>query len=147
MTEQVITVGPDTEIAEATKVLLEKHINGLPVVDREGILVGIICRSDLIEQQKQLPVPSFFSLLDGFIPLQSWKHLEREVQKMAAVLVKHAMSADPVSVSPETTVEEVAALMVDHNYHTIPVVEERRLVGVVGKEDVLRTLLPAASPG
>ena len=51
------------------------------------------------------------------------------------------MTPDPVSVSPDTSIETLAALMVDSNFHTLPVVEEGKLVGVVGKEDVLRTLV------
>ena len=76
MTKDPITVSPDTEITRAAKLLLDKGVNGLPVVDREGKLLGIICQSDLIAQQKGLPIPSIFTLLDGFIPLASTKHFE-----------------------------------------------------------------------
>ncbi|MBW1801868.1 MAG: CBS domain-containing protein, partial [Deltaproteobacteria bacterium] len=69
MTKDPVTVSPDTEITHAAKLLLDKGVNGLPVVDREGKLVGIICQSDLIAQQKGLPIPSIFTLLDSFIPL------------------------------------------------------------------------------
>jgi len=141
MTREVISVSPETEIVQAAKLLLEKGVNGLPVIDRDGGLVGIICQSDLIAQQKNLPLPSLFRFLDGFIPLTSMKHLEKEVQKIAAATVAQAMSPDPVSVRPGTSVAEVAALMVDRGFHTLPVVEEGRLVGIVGKEDVLRTLM------
>ena len=142
MTEDMITVLPETEIAHATKLLLEKGVNGLPVVDEMGSLVGILCQSDLIAQQKKLPIPSFFTILDGFIPLTSIKQLEREAQKIAATTVAHAMTAKPVTVRPETSVEEVAALMVGKNFHTLPVVDKGKLVGIVGKKDVLKTLMP-----
>ena len=52
------------------------------------------------------------------------------------------MTPEPVAVQPDTQIETVAALMVDSNFHTLPVVERSRLVGIIGKEDVLRTLLP-----
>ena len=142
MTKEVITVSPETEIVHATKLLLENRINGVPVIDGTGKLVGILCQSDLISQQKKLPVPSFFTFLDGLIPLTSMKQFEKEVQKIAATTVAQAMTPKPVSVSPDTGIEAVAALMVDNNFHTIPVVEEGRLVGIVGKEDILRTLMP-----
>jgi len=141
MTEDLITVLPKTEIAHATKLLLEKGINGIPVVDKTGSLVGILCQSDLIAQQKKLPIPSFFTILDGFIPLTSIKQLEREAQKIAATTVAHAMTPNPVTVRPQTSVEEVATLMVGKNFHTLPVVDEGRLVGIVGKKDVLKTLM------
>jgi len=142
MSKEVITVSPETEIVHATKLLLENRINGVPVIDGTGKLVGILCQSDLISQQKKLPVPSFFTFLDGLIPLTSMKQLEKEVQKIAATTVAQAMTPKPVSVSPDTGIEAVAALMVDNNFHTIPVVEEGKLVGIVGKEDILRTLMP-----
>ena len=152
MTTEVITVRPETEIVEATRLLLEKHINGLPVVDDKGKLVGILCQSDLIVQQKKLPLPSFFTFLDGFIPLTSMKQLEKEIQKAVATTVSQAMTRDPVTVRPDTGLNSVAALMVDKNFHTLPVVEGGKLVGIVGKEDVIRTLTnteatkPAAEP-
>lgn len=141
MSKEVITVSPQTKITEAAALLLENHVNGLPVVDDENNLVGIICQSDIITQQKKLPVPTVFTLLDGIIPLSSFSHLEKEVQKMSATTVDEAMTQDPVSVSPDTDLEDVAEIMVNKNYHTIPVVQEGKLVGVVGKEDVLKTLL------
>ncbi|MBW2339741.1 MAG: CBS domain-containing protein, partial [Deltaproteobacteria bacterium] len=95
---------------------------------------------DLIAQQKRLPIPSIFTLLDGFIPLASMKHFEKAVQKIAATTVADAMTPNPVTVQTDTGIEELASLMVDKNFHTLPVVDEGKLVGVVGKEDVLKTL-------
>jgi CBS domain-containing protein len=144
MTKEVITVSPEAEIVYATKLLLENRINGVPVTNETGKLVGILCQSDLIAQQKKLPVPSFFSFLDGLITLTSMKQFEKEVQKIAAITVAQAMTPNPVAVRPDTDIEAVAALMVDNNFHTIPVVDEGELVGIVGKEDILRTLIPGS---
>ena len=141
MTREVISVTPDTEILKAARLLLEKRINGLPVVDEAGQLVGLLCQSDLVAQQKRIPLPSLFTLLEGFVPLTSMKRIDKEVEKIAAVTVSQAMTPDPVTVGPQTDIEEVAALMADKKYHTLPVIEDGRLVGIVGKEDVLRTLL------
>jgi CBS domain-containing protein len=142
MTRELITVSPETEIVQATKLLLENRINGVPVLDKTGKLVGILCQSDLIAQQKKLPIPSFFTLLDGLIPLISKKQIEKQVQKISAITVAQAMTPNPVTVHPDMNIEEVAALMVDRNFHTIPVVDEGELVGIVGKEDMLRALIP-----
>ena len=141
MTTDVITVSPNTEIVKAAKIMMEKRINGLPVVD-SGKLVGILCQSDLIAQQKKFPIPSLFTFLDGYISLTSEKHLEKEVQKIAAATVDQAMTPHPVTVSPSTPIEEIASLMVDRNFHTLPVLVEGKLVGIVGKEDLLKLLLP-----
>ncbi len=141
MTKEVITVQPETGIVQAAKLLLEHNINGLPVVDKEGRLKGIICQSDLIAQQKKIPLPSFFIMLDSFIPLTSHKNIEKELQKMAAITVKDAMTPDPKTVAPETGLEDIATLMVKNNIHTLPVLDKGVIVGVIGKADVLRTLM------
>ena len=123
--------------------LLEHRINGLPVVDERRRLVGIVCQSDLIAQQKRIPLPSLFTLLDGYITLTSAKHFEKEVQKIAATRVAQAMTAKPVTVRSDTPLEDIAALMVEKNLHTLPVVDDGKLVGIIGKEDMLRTLMSA----
>lgn len=146
MTRDVITVDPGMEILEAAKILLGNHINGTPVVDSEGNLLGIICQSDLIAQQKKLPIPSLFTFLDGLIPLSSTKQMEKEVRKIAAITVEQAMTRNPVTIKPDTGIEAMAGLMVDNSFHTLPVVANGKLVGIVGKEDVLRTIISSGTP-
>ncbi|MGD8208494.1 MAG: CBS domain-containing protein [Desulfobacterales bacterium] len=141
MTREVKTVSPETEIAQAAKLLLTERINGVPVVNKSNEVVGILCQSDLIAQQKSIPIPSLFTLLDGYIPLTLLSRLDKEVEKIAATKVNHAMTPDPTTVNSDTDIDKVAALMVEKNYHTLPVVDNGKLVGIVGKEDVLKTLL------
>ncbi len=146
MTRDVITLSPDLEISEAAKILLDNHINGAPVVDSHGNLLGILCQSDLIAQQKKLPIPSLFTFLDGLFPLSSSHQLEKEVRKIAAATVSQAMTGNPVTVTPDTGIEAVAGLMVDNSFHTLPVVKDGKLTGIVGKEDVLRTIITHQAP-
>ena len=141
MTKDLITVSPEMEITHAAKLLLEKRISGVPVVDGEGKMVGILCQSDLITQQKRFPIPSVFTLLDGIISLTSMKHIEKEAQKISATTVAHAMTPNPLTVTLEMSIEEVATIMVDKKFHTLPVVDKEKLVGIVGKEDILKTLM------
>ncbi|WP_207262159.1 CBS domain-containing protein [Desulfovibrio sp. Huiquan2017] len=140
MTTECITLTPETDIATAAKVLLDKKINGAPVLD-DGKVVGVLCQSDLVAQQKKITLPSFFTLLDGVIPLSSHDELDREMTKIAALKVGDAMTAAPTFVQPETSIEDVATLMANQKLYTLPVIENGKLVGVVGKEDVLKTLL------
>jgi len=142
MTKKVITVFPDTEILQAAKLLLDNHVNGLPVVDKAGRLQGMICQSDLISQQKKIPLPSFFLLLGSVIPLSSQQNIDKEVQKMAALKVSEAMTSAPFTVGLEASLEDIATLMVKHQVHTLPVLDQDKLVGIIGKEDILRTLIP-----
>jgi CBS-domain-containing membrane protein len=101
MTRDMISVWPEMKIADAAKLLLEKSIDGVPVVGGIGNLVWILCQSDLVAQQKKCSLSTVFTLLGGFIPLTSTKHLEREVQKIAASTVADAMRTafQPVQVS------------------------------------------------
>lgn len=140
MTSNPVTLTPESDVSEAVRMMLENKINGLPVVDDEGRLVGVICQSDLIAQQKKIALPSFFTLLDGLFPISASEQLDKEVSKMTALTVDKAMSKNPVSITPDTPLDEIATLMVEKKLYTLPVVEKSRLLGVVGKEDVLRTL-------
>ena len=140
MTKDVISVSPDIEITQAAQILLEEGINGMPVI-KGTKLVGILCQSDLIAQQKKLPMPSLFTFLDSIIPLGSSKNFEKAIRKMAATTVADAMTPNPVTVQPETELQDIATLMLDKNFHTIPVTNDDELVGIIGKADILRTIL------
>lgn len=141
MTTQLIVLEPGMDFVAAAKTLLDNHFNGAPVLNEEGELVGILCQSDLVAQHKKLPVPTLLTLLDCFVRLTPSKQLEKQARKIAALTVGEAMTPDPVTVNPATTIDTIAALMVDSNLHTLPVVEDGQLVGIIGKEDVLKTLL------
>ncbi len=141
MEKNVISITSDTDLSKAVEILLKNHINGVPVVDTNGALQGILCQSDLIFQQKEIPVPPIFVLLDGIIPLSSSKKLNNELKKIAATTVAQAMVKNPVSVLPDTPISEIASLMVEKHFHTIPVVKENELVGIIGKEDILKILI------
>lgn len=141
MTENPVTVTPETELAEAAKLMVEHHFNGLPVIDGSGALVGVICQSDLITTQKQVRLPSVFSILGGYVPLADFSQMEAEMKKISAVTVGDAMTKDVVTVSPDTDLEDIATLMVDKKLHTLPVTDGGSVVGVIGKEDVLKTLI------
>lgn len=141
MTPDPVVISPDAPVAEAVKILLDKRFNGLPVVDGSGKVVGIICQSDLVAQQRKLEIPSVFTLLGGFVPLPGWKKAERDVEKMTALTVAEAMTPDPAVVDLDMPLEDVAEMMVQTKFYTLPVVEEGKLLGIVGKEDILRTLI------
>ncbi len=147
METNIICINPDTEITRAVEVLLNNHINGAPVVDDQDELVGILCQSDLIFQQKELPIPPIFTILDGIIPLSSSKKVEEDFQKMSATYVEDAMVTEVTTVTPDTSLSEIASLMVEKHFHTIPVIENKKLVGIIGKEDILKTLIPDTDKG
>ena len=140
MSTNIISFTPDTPIAEAVKCLLEKGINGAPVLDDDK-LVGMLCQSDLVATQKDISLPSVFTTLDVFIPLGTQHSFEEEIDKITAMTVGKAMTKSPVTVTPDTPLGQIAVIMTKNNYYTIPVVDAGEVAGIIGKADVLKTLV------
>ncbi len=141
MTRDVITVTPETSLRDLAQILSENNINGVPVVDDEGDVVGVVCESDLVEQNKPLHIPTVFVILDSIIPLENPWRLQKEFKRLVATTVGDIFSRPAVRVDPDTDVQEVARIMSERRIHTIPVLERGKLVGVVGKGDVIRGLI------
>jgi CBS-domain-containing membrane protein len=141
MTKDVISVKRETTVRELA-VLFDRHRFGtLPVVDDEGNLVGIVTASDLVEQGRNLHIPTVISIFDWVIPLQGERTLERELHKMTAQTAGEICSTDVVTVAPSDPVSTAADIMSDHKLHALPVVEGRRLVGIVSRIDIIRSLV------
>lgn len=140
MTRDVITVTPETTLRELAKILSEKNINGVPVVDKDGRVLGVVCESDLVDQNRPLHIPTVFVILDSVIPLENPWRLEKEFKRLAATTVEDIYSRPATVVSPDMDVTEVARLMGEKKFYTLPVVEEGKLVGIVGKADVIRSV-------
>lgn len=140
MTTDVITVTPQTTLRDLAAILADKKINGVPVVDDKGTVLGVVCESDLVAQNKPLHIPTVFVILDSFIPLENPWRLQKEFKRLTATVVDDIYSRPAVVVSPDTDLSEVAQLMSEKKYYTLPVVEGGKLVGVLGKADVIRSL-------
>ncbi len=140
METNIICVTPETEIAKAVRILLDNHINGVPVINDQEEIVGILCQSDLIFQQKEILLPPIFTVLDSFISLGSSQKMEDEFKKISAITVGQAMVKTPVTIDADTPVSEIASLMVEKHFHTIPVVSGKKVIGIIGKEDILKTM-------
>ncbi len=141
MTKNVLTIGPDTKVLEAAKIFLEKHYNGLPVVDANNKLVGILTQMDLVSQNQKIEMPSYFMLLDAAIPMQLPSKFEKDLEKMAANTVKDLMQTDVTTIEPDTPLELISTYMVETKRYSLPVIHEGVLVGIVGREDVLRAMI------
>ncbi|MCI5207893.1 MAG: CBS domain-containing protein [Candidatus Electrothrix sp. ATG2] len=140
MTENVIAVTKDTEVRELAKILTENKISGVPVLDESGKLAGVVTESDLIFQNKKVHIPTAVAILDAFFFLESPEKMEQEMKKMAGVTVGDIYAAEVVSVQKDTPLDELATLMAEKNIHTLPVLDQDELVGVIGKSDIIRTL-------
>ncbi|MEK6777468.1 MAG: CBS domain-containing protein [bacterium] len=141
MTRDVITVGPDMPVKDLAKLLLDHHISGVPVVDKEGNLAGIITDKDLIESNKNLHLPTVVTLFDAVIYLESEKHFKEDLRKMAASRVEDIMVRKVVTIGEDTSIRDIAAIMSDQGKDLLPVVREGKLIGIVGKADIVRSMI------
>ncbi|NLZ16137.1 MAG: CBS domain-containing protein [Desulfobulbaceae bacterium] len=141
MNTQVITVHEQQSVRELAELFLDKHISGAPVINDQGQLVGIVTQNDLIFTNKRLHLPRTIAILDAFFFLDKPEKMEKEMQKIAGARVGDICSKNPVTVSPVSTLEEVATIMSEQHVHTLPVVEAGHLVGVIGKTDIIRSMV------
>ncbi len=117
MNVNVLTISADSTVEEAIKRLLGNHISGMPVVDEEGQLVGIVSEFQLLETV--------------YSP---------EVKRL---LVNDVMTNDVLTVAPNTMLLDAAGMMVAHRIRRLPVVDNGRIVGIVARRDLLRYTLEA----
>ena len=140
MTREVITVRQDTPIKDLAEILWKNRISGVPVLDEEGTVVSVVTESDLIDQTKKVHIPTMISLLDSVIFLESSKKTEQEIRKMSGNSAGDISSSEFITVTEETGLDEIATIMSEKNIHTLPVMQDDKLVGIIGKSDIIRSL-------
>lgn len=140
MTRQVITVTPELSVQELATLLLTRKIGGAPVVDATGKLLGVVTESDLIDQGKNVHIPTVVSILDAFLVLESPNRMDQEFKKMVGRTVGDICAKELVTVTEETPVSDIATIMSERRMHTLPVVSAGELVGVIGKTDLIRSI-------
>ncbi len=143
MTVNPKTVQSDTPLSQAIKLLVDNKISGLPVVDSEGKLVGILTEGDLMWQESGLEAPPYIMILDSLIYLQNPARHEKEVHKVLGKTVGEVMSDKVIIIVANQTVKEAAILMHDKKVSRLPVVQEKggKLIGIVTQSDILRTMI------
>jgi CBS domain-containing protein len=140
MTREVVTIGPEASVEDLAKLLEERRISGVPVLDAQGGLVGVITQSDLVQRSRDLDLPPALNILDLHLFLETPSHFQKRLEKLLGNKVKDVMTKDPITVAPDTSVKEIAGLMSSKGVHTLPVLESGNLVGIVGKLDLIRGL-------
>jgi len=140
MTKDVVAVGPETQVSEIARLLSERHIGGVPVVDAEGKLRGVVSEADLVVRAARPHFPRYIPFLEGVIFLENPAHYEQAVQKMLAVTAADIMTEKVITASPTATLEELATLMTEHNINRVVITEGGRVVGIVTRGDIVRTL-------
>jgi CBS domain-containing protein len=142
MTADVVSFGPDDDVSEAMRTLVDRGIDGAPVVDADGAVVGVITTGDLIVKESRLHFPTIVAIFGASLELKP-KDFEENLEKALGSKVVDVMSKPAVTVEADATVEDAATLMHEKRYSRLPVVEGGRLVGIVSRVDVLRGVLAA----
>jgi CBS domain-containing protein len=144
MTRDVVSVGPEMPTRAVAKLLLEKDISAVPVVDADGAPIGMVTESDIIRREIDRRAPS----------RMWWLEILAEGEDLAPEFVGHLKSADRpvrevmsrpvVTVAVDTPAQAVAETLLGHRIKRVPVVRDGRIVGIVSRADLLRAF--ARSP-
>ena len=141
MTSPVVSIEPDSTIPQAVRIMLQRHISGLPVVDSQGRLAGIITEGDLLRRAEtgtEHKRPRWLEFLVG--PGK----LAEEYTRAHARKVSEVMTADPLTVGEETPLEDVVRLMEKRRIKRVPVVRGQEIVGIVSRANLLHALAGVA---
>jgi len=143
MTEKVITIKKDSSIEDLSEVLLKNKISGVPVVDSDGKIAGIVTEADIIVQDTDLHFPRYFKLLGGIIYLDSLNKFKDSLKKHLATKVEDIMVKKVRTISLDTTISDIAELMLRQKINRLPVVDEdSNILGIVTRADIVRSMIP-----
>ncbi len=138
MTKKVVTVGKDATLAELAKLLMKNKISGVPVVDGEKRLVGIVSEADIIVKKSSLPFPLSFS----FAFLDKYESYTKSTKDFLDIRVEEIMSADVKTARKDITVSKVVNIMINNNINRLPVLDsDNRLVGIITRADIMKSMI------
>ena len=139
MTAPAITINDEATVGDAAKLLLDRNLSCLPVVDGQGRLVGMLTHSDFGLHHKFMPLAgSLYTLMDSWA---SPDHLEAALQEAKSKTVREVMNQPVTTVEEDTSVAEMAQLMATRDIHRFPVMRGDELVGIVTRHDLLKLLV------
>ena len=148
MTRDAVLVKVDTPLVEAARIIAEYNFDGVPVVNEEGKLVGILTEYDLISKSSAVHLPTFQILLQNLRVLRGDKsQFQKEVEEIMSLTVKDVMNNDPLTLPETASYEEVVTAFAEHHrVNPIPVIDaDKKVVGVVSRFDVLKPLRAVGS--
>ena len=140
MTTAVLTVRPDTPVYQIARLMSEHDVSGVPVIDDNERVLGVITELDMIVRNTRFKMHNFIMILDSIIYLETPKHFEERLKQLLGVTAREIMSTPAVTITPEATIEELAELMVDRRMNPLPVVKDDRLIGIISRSDIIRLM-------
>ncbi|MBD1871729.1 CBS domain-containing protein [Cyanobacteria bacterium FACHB-471] len=139
MSHDPIVVKPETPLKEAIHLIAEKRVSGLPVIDEQGKLVGVISETDLMWQETGATPPPYIMVLDSVIYLENPARYEQELHKALGQTVGEVMTKEAITTKPDQPLREAAQLMHDRDVRRLPVVDPTgKVVGVLTRGDIVR---------
>lgn len=142
MSSPAITVTPETEIREVARIMREHQISGVPVVDADGRLAGVITELELIARNAPLHEPHYIGVLSAIIPvsLEQYREYKEQLRQVLATNAGDLMRQEVETITPEDSTERALGLMLDPEVTMLPVVENERVIGVVTRTDLVRLI-------
>jgi CBS domain-containing protein len=132
MTKHVVTAAPETPLKRVARMLTRYRISGVPIVDAEGGVLGVVTEADILcKEQGLAPEPG--GLL-GWL----FEKADAEGSRLLARTAGEAMTTPPVMISPDASISEAARIMVTRHINRLPVVDDGRLVGIISRADLVR---------
>lgn len=141
MTREVITVSEDDTVEKCANLLATYKLSGLPVVDVNGFVKGIVTEGDLIKHNSTVEVPAFIEILGGIFYLDNPNTFFDNVKKSMGHFAKNVMTKDITTISPDEEIEKAASLLVRKKIKRLPVLDENgKLIGIVSRRDIMNKL-------
>lgn len=142
MSSPAITVGPAAKVQEVARTMREAQISGVPVVDDEQNLLGVITELRLIERSAPVKQPRYLAVLSGLIPvnLEEYREYREQVKLVLATNAEELMDDKPPTVGPNAELDTVLAMMREPEETMLPVVENGKVLGVITRTDLVRVL-------
>lgn len=142
MTTEVVSFTDDERVQDAVKQLVDAGVDGGPVLNADGKVVGMLSTTDLIVRKARLHVPTIINLLGATIEMPGQKkHFDEDVEKALGASVGEVMGEEVVTVGPGDSVETAATLMHDKDVSRLPVIDNEDLVGIIARRDILKAIM------
>ena len=143
MANDVLTFAPEDNVMDAMRTMLVRDVDGAPVVNADGDVVGLLTTADLIVEEARVHLPTVITLLGAYIELpSSKKKFDHDVEKALGSTVGEVMSDAAPTLGPDDTVEYAATIMHEQGADRLPVIDDNgSLVGIVARGDIVRAIV------
>jgi len=144
MSSPAITVGLSTEIREVARIMRSHEISGVPVVNEQNVLLGMITEIELIARNAPVHEPRYIAVLSAYIPVtfEEVRQYKEQLRLALATTAEDLMSVteDVETISPDAHIEQALEAMLDPEVTILPVLEDGRVIGVVTRTDLVRQI-------